>query len=373
MKINASPSAVDSSDTGIAPRTIAGGAAAGTNLSAMETMVGGNFAARCSVLRFPLIVLVVAIHSQFSNNQLVANPAFPLNIPFLCCFPHTVVPFFFLMSGFFMTWKLTGGNYPDYRELMRKKFFTLFLPYLLWNTLYGVMHVVLPKVLGASKLLPNDKYFGMNLWQIFVQTYGLGLETIPIDVPLWFVKDLMVFFILSPLLLWLIYKCRIRFLLVLILLLPSVPYIGNIGYIMLGMVLGCRHPDIMKIDRFWWVFCLLFLAEGLLHFWQWDLSILLAFPLFYTAGGWLLKCRPGIRRLLESLGNKSFWIFCLHGPIATTLLRIMIKHHYFHLSQFVCYLAVIVLTVLICLGAFYLTKYLAPHILSIATGKRNFR
>lgn len=98
---------------------------------------------------------------------------------------------FFLLSGFFLA-KCYGENH-WYRNAVMKRLRTLLLPYVLWN-LIGLAVVVL---IGVAKnrcyILPVFKgpWFGLR------SIFGIGWDKAPYVFPLWYIKTLFYFILLS--------------------------------------------------------------------------------------------------------------------------------------------------------------------------------
>ena len=106
-----------------------------------EALTGNEHISKTiSFLRFPLIVLVVFIHSYimmpYHGSDVTASevPIF-YNIEFLLSeiIACIAVPLFFLISGFLFFYRLQGFNQAKYFEKIKKRFKTLFIPYLFWS------------------------------------------------------------------------------------------------------------------------------------------------------------------------------------------------------------------------------------------------
>ncbi len=332
-----------------------------------------NFAERAALLRFPLLLLIVAVHARHRPDMALAAPDSFFNHPFIRFFPHAAVPCFFLISGFFLCWSLKYGQFFDYPKLLRRKMYTLLLPYFLWNSVFFFLHSLLPKLLQNSSLLPEDKFAGMNLLQMTTRAYGVDFPQPPIDVPLWFVRDLMVMFVLSPVLLWLIYRIRSKWLLLGLTVLMFTPYVGNLSYFMFGMMYGIYRWDLTRLDKYAWLWWAILLTLGWARsvFFSWPLYIFAALPVFYVTGGWLLARGERLKSWLIRLGHATFWLLCLHAPMTTTLTRIAAKSHYFNTHQFFAYLLVIAAATILCLLALYALDKIAPPLARVLSGGRN--
>lgn len=108
-----------------------------------------------SLLRFPLALMVVFIHSfgESASSYEVAswtniNGMDVYNI-FRIFFSHVVshpaVPVFFMISGFLFFYKIESYNWRMYFSKLRKRFRTVFIPYLIWN-LIPILYIIMVKV-----------------------------------------------------------------------------------------------------------------------------------------------------------------------------------------------------------------------------------
>ena len=151
-----------------------------------------------SQLRFPLIVLVTYAHSYgavSSDYSLVASgfDAYALlRLLVSQTLVKVVVPLFFIFSGYFFFRHADQWNLRTYREKLQRRVTTLLLPYLVWNLLMAV------------KLRTFNWNVFWSFWsQAGRQTDWTGADnwmTAPADMPLWFLRDLMVVTLLTPLL-----------------------------------------------------------------------------------------------------------------------------------------------------------------------------
>lgn len=145
-------------------------------------------------LRFPLIVGVVFIHTNF-----IGVEEFTLfnNIDYLLSniFARLSVPLFFFISGFLFFW---GVNFSKkvYMEKIKKRFKSLFLPYLFWNTIV-IAGLLLAQITGIYFDSGKD-LLNLNLWGWISLYYNFLDGSFPINMSLWFVRDLMFIVLLSP-------------------------------------------------------------------------------------------------------------------------------------------------------------------------------
>ena len=104
---------------------------------------------------------------------------------------------FFLLSGYFLARHFGSENW--YRKAIEKRCRSLLAPYIVWNFLIFVLIACGSFVkfalgqgdLGTVKILYADD-FGLT------RILGLGVTLPPYDFPLWYIKSLFLFVLVSP-------------------------------------------------------------------------------------------------------------------------------------------------------------------------------
>ena len=159
------------------------------------------------VLRFPLCVMVLLIHSHFGGlkgfggveyqfDDLVSYPVYS-NISFLISelLCRVSVPIFFIFSGYLFFCKSDKFTIQDYIVKLKSRAKSLLLPFIFWNLVFIFMLYLKQSIIGIGehKLVVD---YTLNDWILsFVDKDSSGL---PINTPLWFVRDLIVMVLISP-------------------------------------------------------------------------------------------------------------------------------------------------------------------------------
>ena len=170
------------------------------------------------LLRFPLALAVVYLHCGGTVDTAPYRDGLNTNFSDLLCITvshvitHVAVPSFFLISGY-LYFKEGKINYSLYHAKIQKRFYTLFLPYILSNFIPFLF--VLFKRIGGGILngtwenvilyLNSTEYVHL-FWDIeplnLTSQNLLGISTPlsgPINFPLWYLRDLILLTVFSPL------------------------------------------------------------------------------------------------------------------------------------------------------------------------------
>lgn len=140
-----------------------------------------TFSTKITILSFLLSIGVVYQHTVWRHTE---NVLLTTIHSFLFYIIQTCVPAFFMISGylFYRTFDIKKTKI----KLM-SRVHTLLLPYMIWNMIYVVFMIMLTK-LG---LVHNVK-IGKGVLSVIFQWVNASLS------PLWFVKYLMLFVLISP-------------------------------------------------------------------------------------------------------------------------------------------------------------------------------
>jgi len=175
-----------------------------------------------SALRFPLMVGIVFIHFNLLNGITVGGIVYGGDPPlWLACIikilsnelPAIGVPLFFMISAFFFF--RSGLTTNSYKSKLRKRAITLLVPYVLWNLialLYGLV-CALPALHSLFPVSQSPEWslqrFLYCFWNIDKSVLGDGIDKEvswinPVDQPLWYVRDLLIAMMVSPIIHWIL-------------------------------------------------------------------------------------------------------------------------------------------------------------------------
>lgn len=363
-------------------------------------------------LRFPLSVGIVFIHFSITGGITIDGKTYGAEnsewfffiVNFISqTLARIGVPLFFLFSGFLFFYNKVF-NIGVYKQKLRSRAMTLLIPYILWNTIALIWQLkcFIPGI--SSFYHPVEIHFSLMRFfhTYFCNTYHSGIilgppyypddRFYPIDLPLWFVRDLMVMVAISPIIYWVVKRRGI---------LP-VMFLGILWlFSTLAIPRGIGYLNQLVTAAFffsWGAYYSLFNRNFVLSFRNFRYS-----PIFYIITALLDALTKGqvyndyfhkigillgivsvvvmVSCLIEyekvrvnkTLANSSFFIFALHFLFINELGKILFvlfgmpDDPY---AMLALYIVVPILTTLICLGLYVLLKNYLPKICYLLTGGR---
>lgn len=205
-------------------------------------------------LRFPLILLVVYAHTYSGVDPAYSLPLSGWNT-YECLkilvgqtLAKVAVPAFYAMSGYLFFCGISQWSRHAYWQKLRRRCRSLLLPYLLWNALLALRY---------------RQFTWHVFWDFYpaagAQTDWLGHEQLlvaPLNMPLWFLRDLMVVSLLSPLFYWVLRRAGLW-----LLGLLTVAYLSGVCafvpglsayavyFFACGAYFGIRKTDVVSLMR----------------------------------------------------------------------------------------------------------------------------
>lgn len=344
-------------------------------------------------LRLPLIIGVVLIHcnvpellrawhgSQTDTPLWTANAIGSISL----LLDRTVTSVFLFISGFLFFLNTNGVTLSQYKEKLRRRVVTLLVPYILWNTIFFILHSTKHLIVISSNYTTNDI---IALLRTFPSAFWNYADLCPADLPLWFVRDLIVVVLFTPLI-HAFAKGRRAFIFIPLLFawLWFLPQWRTVGinpqaflYFSLGAVFALNHLSLIAKSRIITAGATTLLAA----------TAIFSVPLFgspcdevvrlaavgamLAAGfGTLSRVKdPYIGKNCRILSDKVFFIYASHALFAGTTVRLLSTA--IPVSGNSGMAAVYVLSPLIIITATLLLHRLislvSPHIANVLNGKR---
>ena len=373
-------------------RTCYGGARRAPKAAAV---IRASVSNRITILRYLLMVLVVCIHNNLNAEDAVyyglafSQPGWVLFIKQalsngIAC---AAVPLFFMFSGY-LFWNKQDAPAYSYAALLKKKARTLFVPYILWTLLYSAFFFI------AQSLPVIQNYFinRQNMIRLFSPIEWLDAfwgriqreGGFPLTYQFWFLRDLMVVFALSPLLVLFIKKLpAVTFAAI------SVAYICKLPLVVVSsatplffFALGCWWAkygwNADAVDRIRWPELLAAYAGVLvLKFCIPDapqianINIAVSAVVLYRLAG-AIERSPKWSGVCKKLAAYSFFLYAAHAPVVMATLN-KLSYQIIPLRGAWClvqYIVPTVICIVLCTGVGWLLRRALPRFYTVLTGDR---
>lgn len=151
-----------------------------------------------SLLRFPLICMVVLIH-VLQNETYIEDLSPGIHELFYFireAMLRSVVPIFFIISGYMMFMNINNFDLVTYKKKLHRRLYSLLLPFVLWN-LIALIEILVKHLPCFESVFPNLKV-QLTLSFFIGSFWAVPEGSCPLLYPLWYVRDLMVMVLVSP-------------------------------------------------------------------------------------------------------------------------------------------------------------------------------
>ena len=362
------------------------------------------------LLRFPLAGVIVIIHTFsggstgliFSNNEIdFHNVVFFEEIQrFIDGFLRgQSVPIYFFISGFVFFLSVEWSR-EKYIQKLKNRVKTLLIPYLIWNMI-ALLLVIISQIYFTPFLSKPMQAWNFSLknillcyWEYKGELLGIEISSLhPINGVLWFVRDLMIVVLCTPLLyrlmkrgncwfvvslgvLWFFKECfdeRYAFL---------NGWLSAFFFFSWGAYMSINRKDMLvEFGRYFRLSVFMYSILGLSYVAaaHWcpeicktikSLNVFFGLLFAYNLAAWLL--RKKYCKASPFLASSSFFIYVSHSLICGRLLKLL----YIYLqpassiSLLFIHISTVVLTLAFLLSAFYLMRRYTPALLRVLTGRR---
>ena len=365
------------------------------------------------LLRFPLAIAVIYIHSfgtpvqvdiqAINYSELTSLDIYNLLRVFIShVVTHIAVPTFFLTAGFLFFYNIKEWSKQVYFKKIKSRLTSLILPYILWNIIALLLFISTAIVKEYITETPSSIITSLEkngLFSAFLDFNKWGEErtnilgwhtpmTGPINLPLWFLRDLIVVSILTPVIFYFLKYTKLAGLLIL-----GIAYYTRIWTIIpgfnvtaffffsIGAYLSINKKNLVIEFRRVKFPC--YLLAGFTAFYATYLDgseyFKFIYPIYIITG--VISILNFGAYLLENkkvqvnpiLAKSSFFIYAIH----TLLILIVVdKLTTFILPEDVVFFLLIkylispFLSVSICLGIYFLAQRYTPKLFALLTGNR---
>jgi hypothetical protein len=338
-------------------------------------------------LRFPLIMCVVMLHCYCTVPMAPGNHSLYTHLvyPFGLWLGESGVPTFFFISGF-----LFYVSQKTYKEKISSRVHTLLYPYLFWNTLLLALYLGLYFIGHPIDILGKNigDYGIIDYIRAYLDRgeYADGNNG-PLLCTYWYVRNLFILCLLSPIWYYLNKYLNAVFVLLLIgwwmSLYHNALLAESILFFNIGAFFAIHGINPIKITRNWRsafliIWGLVAIADIATHtvipvygsFFIHRTSLILNIFGFIYLADFIIK---GERQKVNTfLAGSVFWVFATHDHLAIAIRRFCVAHlsQYSDPIQVVLYFATVLMVTAICLISYRIMKFFFPRLVNFATGNR---
>ncbi|MCV9962774.1 acyltransferase [Pararhizobium sp. BT-229] len=345
-----------------------------------------NISSRINLMRILLISGIVFVHVPYDpqTSPFLGDNGF---IDWIRVFLgdslfRVGVPCLSAISGYLMFRR--GLEAFDYGKTIRSKARTVLLPFLIWNLSFLALVLLAQRQGIGFGYLPD----AINAPPRELATLAFAFEGLPINVPLYFLRDLLLCILLAPVLGILIKRYPLAMLAIFFVYavfpLPSGIFLKKsilFGF-SCGIYASLHKIDIRMLDPHAEKIAALFLAAAVMLatalYWTgpeypWWIDILRSLTAICgIIGSWaisaiLVRSRLGMR--LSQTEGLSFWIFCAHYPLLIAFW--MVWNRAAHPGLYpLFYFSTPILALLILVASHNVAKRMTPRLHAVLTGSR---
>ena len=341
---------------------------------------------KIKLLRLPLIIGIVTIHS-YINPVGYADNFFQTFI--LSTWGGSCVAFLFILSGFlfFRNFNLSLNSYI---EKLKSRFWTLLVPYLFWNLALLAMVLVVLNIPATSSIIQGHykEYIGDYSFANFIDCLTGYRSGYPITFHFWYVRDLIVMVILSPVFLLLARKIpylglalfATPWLLKLQLGSIKIQWLGPL-FFYLGCLIAVQKLDLTWLNRRKSLIIGIYLVMAVVLAIMQTSGIETFKHLFEcctrVVGTMAIWCASDLitgklQKVCLNLSGLAFFVYAAHEPTVTVLKEVFDKLSKTpnSITVMVQYLLVVTIATLVTLAAGTLLQRYTPKFFQVITGAR---
>jgi len=354
-------------------------------------------------IRFPLVIMVVFIHcfglpNEFTPLCEVKNFNYDevftfIRIFFSKVFPHIAVPTFFIMSSYLLFRSFNGiWDFNQWSHKVKRRIKSLLIPYLIWNMIPILFYIA--TVIGGA-IIHNKPIQGLSepisslfSWHTYWDIKIDGSLTGPMNYPLWFIRDLMVHIILSPLIFIYIKTTKIYGILFVLLYyllgfnfisIPGLNFFVTIFFVM-GSYLALNKIDIIeqfkKYSNYIHPICIVSLFIAVYTFgsnlsisgYSFRIYIITGIISLFTISGSL--CKKYNIKGKTIVTSSTFFVYAAHlGLPMQKSANIIVNSITDIVPPVICYFLVPFITIFLCVLMYIILNSISPRLTTFVCGR----
>lgn len=304
------------------------------------------------------------------------------------------VPTFFVISGYWWAKKWDGRVFLGYGALLKKKWGSLARPYLIWGALGAILQfalVGLDNAITHQPLLARTVFDTQGFWSICDRIFGITLAGPHGNMPLWFLRQLILCFCFVPIVDFILQIGRVLPLIIGLGLaaggsfLPAIPHnpisLNCLGWFVLGAAIcriGLEKRRISMLTAvvsfFLWAGSSMLIMMSMMKWLIISPAIQTALMSFLAIFGmvflWkMTECLS--ERLMPKCAQNLFFVYCFHQFPAAFFIAAM--HFLFNKSDWETHVSFFlspVVTLLACYATDWMFHRYFPKVRLILNGGR---
>lgn len=349
----------------------------------------GKLLESIDIIRFPLSLLVILAHCGiFYHGPKTFNTSFydivVISLSLGVC--YITVPAFFFISGYLFFYNQDKWKWSVWMSKIKRRIKTLVIPYFIWNLFAFLAISVLAMCFNDdSRVSIGDIFWKKNGILMFWST-GNGQG--PINFPLWFIRDLFIVCLMTPLL-WIFLKNRIAticlFLILLVLYFLSPESFSRLSmtsvlFFSFGALFSVRGVENLSISKnqikFVFSIALIVLILMIISFgtskyllFRKVFGIFGLLPIFLLIG----KLPHKISKKFKEFSEACLFIYAIHTVLIRDVVFIIVSRLLCPTNDVMAvigYFISFILVSLLSITAFYMLKKASPTFLYHLTGRR---
>ena len=340
-------------------------------------------------IRFPLASLIVLQHFYTSDAFSVHFSSEYCVYDFIgnmmsAIFPTFVVPFFFCISGILFFNNINSFNLQVFIKKIKSRIGSLLIPYIIWNSVLAILYLL------QKGLIVLDHKSIYDIFSYFIRAnWAFTEHGFPIDGPLWYIRDLFIISLLSPIVYWYIKifkKTGVIFLITLYVLCIDFGCIGLSSMCVTFFTLGA-YFSIFDFDIITYLYQKINLKYGFIYI-AFTLLLVTLLSRYYNDYSYYLKhayiifslffLLTSINEVIKNsllsdvicniknhdyynkiIIQSSFWIFAIHKPIILIIKKLLFM--FCSHDQFLLILSIIVAPVLTVIISLFLFSVISKY------------
>lgn len=336
------------------------------------------------IFKFILILGVILIHCNIEKYLTTSDYTSygPEIVDFITSLMQVCVPSFFIISGYLFFYNVEDFTVEIYKKKLISRFRTLFIPYLIWNLFCAALFVIKVLFLNFPGLgiIENDTINWGKFFLGFI--YREQADGYPYAFAFWFIRNLIAFIILTPIV-WIIARKWLS-----VILLFAVKFIFDIDFYGIewfllgasGSIHNIRMDNIKNVPGLMFLSGAIYFGLAILRFWFIEnlligtlmlyVEVMAGFCFVYILSGKLIIFST--TNIGRQLCSSTFFLYAFHQCFCSVTLKLWLHIIGYDsiLSSLLTYLLTFLSLFIISFLTYLLLNKYCPKVMRVISGNR---